>query len=89
LKDYPTHYIGNNLTQSQSTALLGAGIKHLADVQEKFYAQNQYSTWIIPFGVKVNSFKTPTPQAVDYHYLWRHIITWLQSPVSSTTHSTH
>ena len=67
LKDYPTGHMANTLTKSQSTALLEAGIKQLADVQEKFHAQNQYSTWIIPFGVKVNRFKAPTPQALDFH----------------------
>lgn len=95
LNDYPTGYTGNTLTKSRSTALLEAGIKQLADVQEKLYAQNQYSTLIIlqamdgagkdsavkhimsgfnPLGVKVYSFKAPTPQELDHHYLWRHII---------------
>ena len=27
-----------------------------------------------PPGVKVHSFKTPTPLELDHHYLWRHII---------------
>ena len=27
-----------------------------------------------PLGVKVHSFKTPTPLELDHHYLWRHII---------------
>ena len=62
-------------------------------MQEKLYAQNQYSVLIIlqamdasgkdsavkhimsgfnPMGVKVYSFKAPTPQELDHHYLWRH-----------------
>jgi PPK2 family polyphosphate:nucleotide phosphotransferase len=95
LNDYPTGYSGNTLTKSRSTELLQAGIKKLADVQEKLYAQNQYSTLIIlqamdgagkdsavkhimsgfnPLGVKVYSFKAPTAQELDHHYLWRHIV---------------
>lgn len=27
-----------------------------------------------PLGVKVHSFKTPTPAELDHHYLWRHIV---------------
>lgn len=27
-----------------------------------------------PLGVKVHSFKTPTPLELDHHYLWRHIV---------------
>jgi PPK2 family polyphosphate:nucleotide phosphotransferase len=76
-------------------ALLESGRKQLAEVQEKLYAQNQFSTLIIlqamdgagkdsavkhimsgfnPLGVKVYSFKSPTPQELDHHYLWRHNI---------------
>jgi PPK2 family polyphosphate:nucleotide phosphotransferase len=93
LNDYPTEYAGNTLTKSKSVALLEAGRKQLAEVQEKLYAQNQFSTLIIlqamdgagkdsavkhimsgfnPLGVKVYSFKTPTPLELDHHYLWRH-----------------
>lgn len=93
LNDYPTDYAGKTLTKSQSVALLEAGRKQLAEVQEKLYAQNRFSTLIIlqamdgagkdsavkhimsgfnPLGVKVYSFKSPTPQELDHHYLWRH-----------------
>ncbi len=95
LQDYSTDYEGKTLTKSQSQSLLDAGIEHLAEMQEKLYAQNQYSVLIIlqamdaagkdsavkhimsgfnPLGVKVYSFKAPTPQELDHHYLWRHII---------------
>jgi PPK2 family polyphosphate:nucleotide phosphotransferase len=95
LNDYPTDYTGKTLTKSQSVALLESGRKQLAEVQEKLYAQNQFSTLIIlqamdgagkdsavkhimsgfnPLGVKVYSFKSPTPQELDHHYLWRHNI---------------
>lgn len=95
LKDYSTEYEGNTLTKSESQELLEDGIKHLAEVQEKLYAQNQYGVLIIlqamdaagkdsaikhimsgfnPLGVKVHSFKTPTPVELDHHYLWRHMI---------------
>lgn len=96
LADYATDYDGTTLTKSRSQKLLEAGIKHLAEVQEKLYAQNRYSVLIIlqamdaagkdsavkhimsgfnPLGVKVHSFKTPTPQELDHHYLWRHTLT--------------
>lgn len=95
LRDYATDYTGNTLTKSESQDLLEAGITHLAEVQEKLYAQNQYGVLIIlqamdaagkdsaikhimsgfnPLGVKVHSFKTPTPVELDHHYLWRHMI---------------
>jgi PPK2 family polyphosphate:nucleotide phosphotransferase len=95
LKDYSTEYEGSTLTKSESQELLEDGIKHLAEVQEKLYAQNQYGVLIIlqamdaagkdsaikhimsgfnPLGVKVHSFKTPTPIELDHHYLWRHTI---------------
>ena len=95
LQKYPTDYEGNTLTKSESQDLLEDGIKHLAEVQEKLYAQNRYGVLIIlqamdaagkdsaikhimsgfnPLGVKVHSFKTPTPLELDHHYLWRHII---------------
>jgi PPK2 family polyphosphate:nucleotide phosphotransferase len=93
LRDYPTKYKGKVLTKSESGSLLESGIKHLSEVQEKLYAQNQYSVLIIlqamdasgkdsavkhimsgfnPLGVKVYSFKAPTPLELDHHYLWRH-----------------
>jgi PPK2 family polyphosphate:nucleotide phosphotransferase len=95
LKNYSTGYDGNTLTKSDAAELLETGIQHLAEVQEKLYAQNQYGVLIIlqamdaagkdsaikhimsgfnPLGVKVHSFKTPTPQELDHHYLWRHTI---------------
>lgn len=95
LKDYSTDYEGGTLTKSESQELLEDGIKHLAEVQEKLYAQNQYGVLIIlqamdaagkdsaikhimsgfnPLGVKVHSFKTPTPIELDHQYLWRHTI---------------
>jgi PPK2 family polyphosphate:nucleotide phosphotransferase len=95
LKDYATDYEGDTLTKSESQDLLEAGIKHLTEVQERLYAQNQYGVLIIlqamdaagkdsaikhimsgfnPLGVKVHSFKTPTPVELDHHYLWRHMI---------------
>lgn len=95
LQTYSTDYDGNTLTKSEAQDLLEDGIKQLAEVQEKLYAQNQYGVLIIlqamdaagkdsaikhimsgfnPLGVKVHSFKTPTPHELDHHYLWRHII---------------
>lgn len=95
LSEFPTGYSGETLRKSQAAAMLESGLKHLAEVQEKLYAQNQYSVLIIlqamdasgkdsavkhimsgfnPLGVKVYSFKAPTPQELDHHYLWRHTI---------------
>ena len=95
LKNYSTAYEGKTLQKSQSVKLLEVGLRHLAEVQEKLYAQNQYSVLILlqamdaagkdsavkhimsgfnPLGVKVYSFKAPTPQELDHHYLWRHNI---------------
>jgi PPK2 family polyphosphate:nucleotide phosphotransferase len=95
LKDFATDYTGKRLSKSQAVSLLEAGRKRLAEVQDKLYAQNQYSVLIIlqamdasgkdsavkhimsgfnPLGVKVYSFKAPTPQELDHHYLWRHIV---------------
>src|SRR5688500_4604610 len=95
LKNYPTKYDGNSLTKKQAGDLLELGRKHLAEVQDKLYAQNLYSVLIIfqamdaagkdstvkhimsgfnPLGVKVHSFKTPSIQELDHHYLWRHTL---------------
>lgn len=95
LKNYPTDYEGKTLNKSQSRDLLEVGLQHLAEVQEKLYAQNQYGVLIIlqamdaagkdsavkhimsgfnPLGVKIHSFKSPTPQELDHHYLWRHTV---------------
>ena len=95
LKNYSTQYAGNNLDKKQAGDLLELGRKHLAEVQDKLYAQNLYSVLIIfqamdaagkdstvkhimsgfdPLGVKVHSFKTPSIQELDHHYLWRHTL---------------
>ncbi|HEX6226179.1 MAG TPA: polyphosphate kinase 2 family protein [Chryseolinea sp.] len=95
LKNYSTAYEGKTLQKSQAVKLLEVGRRHLAEVQEKLYAQNRYSVLILlqamdaagkdsavkhimsgfnPLGVKVYSFKAPTPQELDHHYLWRHNI---------------
>lgn len=47
LKDYSTQYEGKTLTKSDSALLLENGRKHLAEVQDKLYAHNQYSVLII------------------------------------------
>ena len=93
LENYPTDYEGKRLNKKAAGELLEMGRQHLAEIQEKLYAQNQYSVLIIlqamdaagkdsavkhimsgfnPLGVKVFSFKSPTPQELDHHYLWRH-----------------
>jgi PPK2 family polyphosphate:nucleotide phosphotransferase len=93
LCDFPTDYDGETLNKKLAEDLLELGRNHLADVQEKLYAQNRYGVLIIfqamdaagkdsavkhimsgfnPLGVRVHSFKTPTPHELDHHYLWRH-----------------
>src|SRR5687768_15998057 len=47
LKNYPTDYEGKKLNKSEAGELLEAGQQHLAEVQEKLYAQNQYSVLIV------------------------------------------
>jgi PPK2 family polyphosphate:nucleotide phosphotransferase len=95
LKNYSTKYDGDTLKKKQASDLLELGRKHLAEVQDKLYAQNLYSVLIIfqamdaagkdstvkhimsgfnPLGVKVHSFKTPSVQELDHHYLWRHTL---------------
>ena len=95
LKDHHTGYVGKTLNKTAAIDLLKDGVKHLAEVQEKLYAQNRYSVLIIlqamdaagkdsavkhimsgfnPLGVKVYSFKTPSEQELDHHYLWRHYL---------------
>ena len=95
LKNCSTDYKGKTLNKKQAGDLLESGRKHLSEVQEKLYAQNQYSVLIIlqamdasgkdsavkhimsgfnPLGVKVYSFKAPTPHELDHHYLWRHVV---------------
>jgi PPK2 family polyphosphate:nucleotide phosphotransferase len=93
LKNHPTEFKGKTLTKQWGEELLEIGRNHLAQVQERLYAQDLYAVLIIfqaidaagkdsaikhimsgfnPQGVKVHSFKTPTPQELDHHYLWRH-----------------
>ena len=93
LKSHPTDYSGKSLNKKVAEGLLEEGRKHLAQVQDKLYAQNQYSVLIIfqamdaagkdsavkhimsgfnPLGVKVYSFKKPSTNELDHHYLWRH-----------------
>jgi len=47
LKDYPTDYEGKELNKERATELLEESRKHLADAQDKLYAQNRYSVLII------------------------------------------
>jgi PPK2 family polyphosphate:nucleotide phosphotransferase len=47
LSDYDTAYEGRELNKQQSEELLEQGRKHLAEIQDKLYAHNQYSVLII------------------------------------------
>jgi len=47
LQDYVTDYGGKSLTKQLAEDLLETGRKHLADVQDKLYAQNRYGVLII------------------------------------------
>jgi PPK2 family polyphosphate:nucleotide phosphotransferase len=47
LKDYSTEYEGRELNKQQSEELLEQGRKHLAEIQDKLYAHNQYNVLII------------------------------------------
>ncbi|MCU0398440.1 MAG: polyphosphate kinase 2 family protein [Cyclobacteriaceae bacterium] len=47
LKDYDTKYRGKELTRRDAEMLLEMGRKHLAEIQDKLYAHNQYSVLII------------------------------------------
>ncbi|SHH75060.1 polyphosphate:nucleotide phosphotransferase, PPK2 family [Chryseolinea serpens] len=47
LKNYPTGYDGNELNKERAAVLLEDSRKQLAEVQDKLYAQNQYSVLII------------------------------------------
>lgn len=47
LKDYETKYKGKALNKADSEKLLEMGRKHLAEIQDKLYAHNQYSVLII------------------------------------------
>jgi PPK2 family polyphosphate:nucleotide phosphotransferase len=93
LKHYQTEFKGKSLTKKWAEDLLEIGRGHLAEVQERLYAQDRYGVLIIfqamdaggkdsaikhimsgfnPQGVRVHSFKAPTPLELDHHYLWRH-----------------
>lgn len=47
LKDYDTKYTGKQLNRKDAEQLLDTGRKHLAEIQDKLYAHNQYSVLII------------------------------------------
>ncbi|MCU0358452.1 MAG: polyphosphate kinase 2 family protein [Cyclobacteriaceae bacterium] len=47
LKNYDTKYRGKELTRRDAEMLLEMGRKHLAEIQDKLYAHNQYSVLII------------------------------------------
>jgi PPK2 family polyphosphate:nucleotide phosphotransferase len=47
LKDFDTKYEGEALNKQDAEALLETGRKHLAEIQDKFYAHNKYSVLII------------------------------------------
>jgi len=47
LKSYPTDYNGKTLNKQIAEGLLEEGRKHLAQVQDKLYAQNRYGVLII------------------------------------------
>lgn len=47
LKDYETKYKGKILNKQDAETLLESGRKHLAEMQDKLYAHNQYSVLII------------------------------------------
>ena len=47
LKKFATKFKGKNLTKEDSATYLEIGRKHLAEIQDKLYAHNQYSVLII------------------------------------------
>ncbi|MCX7637896.1 MAG: polyphosphate kinase 2 family protein [Cyclobacteriaceae bacterium] len=47
LKDWSTKYKGKELNRKDAEALLDLGRRHLAEIQDKLYAHNQYSVLII------------------------------------------
>ncbi|MBL7843362.1 MAG: polyphosphate kinase 2 family protein [Cyclobacteriaceae bacterium] len=47
LKDFDTRYTGKELNRKDAELLLDMGRKHLAEIQDKLYAHNQYSVLII------------------------------------------
>ncbi len=46
-KDYDPGYIDDFLKKDESDAAIAAGIKHLAELQDKLYAQNTYAVLIV------------------------------------------
>jgi PPK2 family polyphosphate:nucleotide phosphotransferase len=95
LKKYNTDYEHENLTKTEGEELLEDGIRQLAALQDKLYANNRYSVLVIiqgmdaagkdsvishvmsglnPQGVKVTSFKVPSPLELAHDFLWRHYI---------------
>ncbi|MCI0750544.1 MAG: polyphosphate kinase 2 family protein [Flammeovirgaceae bacterium] len=47
LKDFNTSYKGKELNKKDAEAMLDIGRKHLAEIQDKLYAHNQFSVLII------------------------------------------
>src|ERR671924_284615 len=47
LKKFSTKYNGKELNKKEAESLLESGRKHLAEIQDKLYAHNQYSILII------------------------------------------
>jgi len=47
LKDFDTGYRGKELTKKDAESMLEVGRKHLAEIQDKLYAHNQYSVLIV------------------------------------------
>ncbi len=47
LKNFDTAYVGKTLNKKEAERLLELGRKHLAEIQDKFYAHNKYSVLII------------------------------------------
>lgn len=47
LKEFDTKYAGKTLNKSDSEAMLEMGRRHLAEMQDKLYAHNEYSVLII------------------------------------------
>ncbi|HEY3406519.1 MAG TPA: polyphosphate kinase 2 family protein [Ohtaekwangia sp.] len=47
LTDYATEYTGKSVNKAQAETLMEVGRKHLSEVQDKLYAQNQHSVLII------------------------------------------
>ncbi|MDD4137155.1 MAG: polyphosphate kinase 2 family protein [Methanoregula sp.] len=90
--DYDPGFVGDFMSKDEAENALAAGILHLAQLQDKLYAQNTYSLLVIlqamdaagkdstikhvmsgvnPQGVQVTSFKVPSADELNHHYLWR------------------